>query len=211
MPPPSTEAGWPLQAVGRSKDAVEEVEVQLGGTDAVHIRDKLFSPPEQCHKALRIHWDTRADTLHVATPTLTPDDRPSKRMIESDVEKTFDLLGWFSPSIVLVKILLQKPWSEKLAWDEPVPEQLAEEWRERRDQLHLITRHAVPRYHLDRGKRVRSLQLHDASDVAYAGVAYLRAVYEDATVSIKLLYSKTQVAPLTGSLLHIWSCAVHSF
>ena len=163
---------------------------------------KLFSPPEQCHKALGIHWDNRADTLHVATPTLTPDDRPSKRKIASDVAKTFDLLGWFSPSIVIVKILLQKLWSEKLAWDEPVPEQLAEEWREWRDQLPLITRHAVPRYHLDRGKRVRSLQLHgfsDASDVAYAGVVYLRAVYEDATVSIKLLYSKTRVAPLTGS------------
>ncbi len=47
-----------------------------------------------------------------------------------------------------------------------------------------------------------SLQLHgfsDASDVAYAGVVYLRTVYDNTDVSITLLYSKTRVAPLSKS------------
>ena len=163
---------------------------------------QLISPPDQCLKALGIHWDTRTDNLHVATPMLASDDRPTKRKIASDVAKTFDLLGWFSPCIVVVKILLQKLWREKLAWDEPVHEHLAQEWRTWRDQLSLITKHPIPRYKFIRGKKVTSLQLHgfaDASDVAYAGVVYLRTVYEDATVSITLLYSKTRVAPLCGA------------
>ena len=103
---------------------------------------------------------------------------------------------------MVVKILLQKLWREKLAWDEPVHEHLAQEWRTWRDQLSLITKHPIPRYQFILGKKVKSLQLHgfaDASDVAYAGVVYLRTVYEDATVSIILLYSKTRVAPLCGA------------
>ena len=53
-----------------------------------------------------------------------------------------------------------------------------------------------------KGKEVRSLQLHgfsDASDSAYAGVVYLRAVYTDTTVSTILLLAKTKVTLISGS------------
>ncbi len=163
---------------------------------------QLISPPDQCLKTLGIHWNTRTDCFHVATLTLTSDDHPTKRKIASNVAKTFDLLGWFSPSIIVIKILLQKLWKENLGWDEPVPEQLAQEWELWKKQLPLITEHSIPRYHHTIGKKVRSLQLHgfsDASDVAYAGVVYLRTVYDNTDVSITLLYSKTRVAPLSKS------------
>ncbi len=67
-----------------------------------------------------------------------------------------------------------------------MPEQLAQEWELLKNQL-LITEHSIPRYHHTIGKKVRSLQLHgfsDASDVAYAGVVYLRTVYDNTDVSI---------------------------
>ncbi len=57
---------------------------------------QLISPLDQCLKTLGIHWNTHTDCFHVATPTLTSDDHPTKRKIASDVAKTFDLLGWFS-------------------------------------------------------------------------------------------------------------------
>jgi len=161
--------------------------------------EQLISPPDQCLKTLGIHWNTRTDNFHVATPTLSSDGSPTKRKIASDVAKTFDLLGWFSPCIVVVKILLQKLWKEKLDWDEPVPERLVHDWENWKSQLPLITQHPIPRYQYRSGKKIKSQQLHgfsDASDVAYAGVVYLRTEYEDADVTITLLYSKTRVAPL---------------
>ena len=102
----------------------------------------------------------------------------------------------------MVKIQLQQLWKLNIGWDEPVPEQIAQVWRNWRDELELITSHPIPRYPLERGRSLRSLQLHgfsDASDVAYAGVVYLRAVYTDSTISTTLLMAKTKVAPINRS------------
>ena len=69
-----------------------------------------ISPPDQCHKALGFHWDTRIDSFHIVTPSLAPSDCPSKRKIAPDVARTFNLLGWFDPCTVMIKIQLQKLW-----------------------------------------------------------------------------------------------------
>ena len=172
----------------------------------INMREKeqhqTISPPAECHKTLGLHWDTKKDNFHVSTPRLTAEDHPTKRKIASDVARTFDLMGWFVPSTILVKIMLQILWKLKLAWDEPVPESIARAWKDWRDDLPLVTAHPIPRYHLVRGKEVRSLQLHgfsDASNCAYAGVVYLRASYTDTTISTSLLFAKTKVAPISGS------------
>ncbi len=129
-------------------------------------------------------------------------DEPTKRKIASDVAKTFDLLGWFAPCTIVVKVLLQELWKLNLAWDDTVSENISHKWKKWREELSLITSHPIPRYHLEKGKQVRSLQLHgfsDASDSAYAGVVYLRAVYSDTSVSTSLLIAKTKVTPICGS------------
>ncbi len=115
--------------------------------------------------------------------------------------KTFDLLGWFAPCTILVKIILQDLWKLKLAWDDPVPDHIFIVWTNWKNELPLITSHPIPRFHLVKGKEVISLQLHDFSDAsksAYAAVVYLRAVYSDTTVSTSLLLAKTKVSPLNG-------------
>ena len=71
----------------------------------------------------------------------------------------------------MVKVNLQDLWKLKLAWDDPVPDCITQAWIEWREDLPLITSHPIPRYHLDKGKEVWSLQLHgfcDASDTAFA-------------------------------------------
>ena len=118
---------------------------------------QIIMPPAECHKALGLHWDTKKDMLHVSTPTLAVDDNPMKT---SDLTKTLDLLRWFSPCTIVVKVMLQDLWRLKLALDDPVPGRIAQVWKEWRDELPLITTHPIPRYHLVRGKEVRSLQFH---------------------------------------------------
>ncbi len=181
-----------------SSELLQTIPDEMKEKESLHI----ISPPDQCHKALGLHWNTSTDSFHVATPTLVSSDKPSKRKIASDVARTFDLLGWFAPCTVMIKIQLQQLWKLKTGWDEQVPGQLAQNWKSWRDELKLITSHPIPRYPLEPGKHIRSLQLHgfsDASNAAYAGVVYLRAVYTDSTVSTSLVMAKTKVAPINGS------------
>ena len=160
---------------------------------------QLISTPGDCQKALGIHWDTGRDTLHVATPVLTPLTGPTKRQIASDVAKIFDLLGWFAPAVVRLKILLQKLWKLGNTWDEPVPEKLATVWRDWQEEPPFITNHPVPRCYYHPGKVRRHTQIHgfsDASNVAYGGVAYLRTLYEDTTITVNVIIAKTR-SPLS--------------
>jgi hypothetical protein len=45
----------------------------------------------------------------------------TKRSLVSDNARTFDVLGWFSPAIVVAKILLQTLWLEGITWDKSFP------------------------------------------------------------------------------------------
>ena len=82
---------------------------------------ELTISPSECPKTLGLHWNTSTDTLHVCTPTLDDIEVPTKRQLASAVGKTFDIMGWYSPATVLIKILLQQVWKCKIGWDEPLP------------------------------------------------------------------------------------------
>ena len=137
--------------------------------------------------------------MYVATPTLTPITGPTKQQITSGVAKTFDLLGWFAPAVIVLKILLQKLWKLGMAWDDPVPDDIANAWRSWQDKLPYIANHPIPRHYFRADKQRVQTQLHgfsDASNVAYGGVVYLRTMYQDTSTSVSLVCSKTKVAPL---------------
>ncbi len=55
-------------------------------------------------------------------PSPTPLETLTKRGLVSDVAKTFDGLGWFSPSTTIAKVLMQRLWELKVDWDDSVPE-----------------------------------------------------------------------------------------
>ncbi len=155
--------------------------------------------PSECHKTLGIHWNTTTDTLHVATPTLHPDDSPTKRQVLSDIARTFDILGWFTPTTIQLKMLLQRTWMLGLEWDHVLPDDLVSIWRQWREELPLVTNHPISRNYFNPEKNIHSLQLHgfcDASQLAIAAVVYVRALYTDTTVSVTLVVAKSRVAPV---------------
>ena len=45
----------------------------------------------------------------------------TKRQLVSEIAKTFDVLGWFSPTLIKAKILLQHVWEHRIDWDDTVP------------------------------------------------------------------------------------------
>ena len=110
----------------------------------------------------------------IVTSTVTSVEL-TKRQLVSDIAKTYDVLGWFSPVIVTAKILLQRLWEERLQWEDPVPDSILAVWSRWKDELPLLSSHHIPRYYFNKNTSITSLQLHgfsDTSQLAYAGVVY---------------------------------------
>ena len=81
----------------------------------------ISTEPHLESNALGGHWDVgNYNIYYVSVPHLDFKQSPTKREITSSTAKVFNILAWFSPSIVLVKILLQRIWEMGKGWDEPV-------------------------------------------------------------------------------------------
>ena len=150
-------------------------------------------------KVLDIEWSTDSDSFRLtagnfpSVPTLT------KRALSSKIAKVYDILGLFSPSVIKVKLLLQRLWEAGIDWDDPVPQEIETSWKRWKDEICTLQRHLIPRCYFTKHSHTLSMQLHgfsDASEVAYAGVVYLRSVDTRGKVHVSLVVAKTKVAPI---------------
>ena len=129
-------------------------------------------------KALGLSWNSRTDTMFTAVQ-LSEEFRSTKRGIISDVARTFDVLGWITPVLVIMKVLFQQLWLLKIGWDEEVSAHLKEQHIKWRAELPLLSDIQVPRCYFGEEPALTT-QLHgfcDASQKAYAAAIYIRATY----------------------------------
>ena len=150
-------------------------------------------------KTLGLEWNTFTDTFYITASKLLPTESVTKRILVSDITKVFDVLGWFAPAVISVKILLQRVWEEGIVWDDPVLETIQLCWQQRRTELPSLLHKGVPRCYFPRHVQVVSLQIHgfsDTSEDAYAGVVYLRIVDSTDVVHTSLVMAKTKVSPI---------------
>ena len=160
---------------------------------------QTIQDPEAFAKALRVEWSTGLDSFRLTTAEFPCLEVVTKRALVSDVVKTFDVLGWFAPVIMKVKILLQKLWESGAGWDDPVPSSIQKTWEQWRSELPTLTELLIPRCYFPKDAHIESVQLHgfcDASESAYAAVVYLRMVDCSDVVHVVLVMAKTKVAPL---------------
>ena len=80
------------------------------------------------HKALGIKWKLEADTLLIDLPA--PGDNVTRRVMLSTGMSVFDPLELLARTVLKGKVVLQKACAMKLNWDEPVPEAVADEWKQ---------------------------------------------------------------------------------
>ena len=173
-----------------------------------HIPDALRDSPDAlltlrdptvCGATLGIRWDTQSDLFYVVVPQLEDSTVITKRSIASTVASVYDVMGWFAPATFMVKTLLQKLWTLKLGWDDPVPDTLIPTWERWKTSLPALQQYPISRRYSSHPSPIISTTLHgfaDASNKGYGGVIYLRFLHQDTTVQVPLVMSKTKVAPL---------------
>ena len=79
---------------------------------------------DQYTKTLGIAWNASKDHFKLTICKPPPPESLTKRALVSDIAKTFDVLGWFSPAIIKAKVLLQQLWENKIDWDQHVPTEI---------------------------------------------------------------------------------------
>ena len=138
-------------------------------------RTLSISDSENCTKTLGIEWSSTSDHFRLTVADLPQVSGLTKRALVFDISKSFDVLGWYSPTIVKAKILLQALWSEKVEWNDPVPDAILKEWLQWRSELHLLSSHLIPRCYYPKEVTITSMQLHSFSDASER--AYTQGLY----------------------------------
>ena len=173
----------------------------------------LSESDEVYSKTLGIAWHSVLDHFRLSVADHPPLENLTKRKLVSEIAKTYDVLGWFAPSIIMVKILLQRVWESKVDWDDPVPLPIEEEWISWRSQLGSLRQVHIPRCYFPKQAQIVTFQLHgfsDASENAYAAVVYFRMTDCDGAVYTSLIASNTKVAPIKRlTILRLELCGAH--
>ncbi|XP_055604719.1 uncharacterized protein LOC129752952 [Uranotaenia lowii] len=151
-------------------------------------------------RVLGMYWKPKLDVFTYRTSMQLEPLRPTKREVLRTVMSLFDPLGLLSFFVVHGKIIIQDIWRAKTDWDEKIPKEINEKWQlwanyfARLGDVR-INRSYFPNCTTD---QLEEVQLHifcDASDSAYACVAYMR-VKIGGRVQCSLVAGKAKVAPL---------------
>ncbi|XP_053686518.1 uncharacterized protein LOC128736060 [Sabethes cyaneus] len=148
-------------------------------------------------KALGMQWQPCSDEFHFSYHP-TEILQPTKRTILSQIASLFDPLGLLAPVIVKAKLVMQRMWELKVAWDAPPPGELCNDWLVLVQKFSLLNSFQIPRKVISIRKWSR-LYLHgycDASDLAMGACIYIRAVDDNENISSHLLCAKSKLAPI---------------
>ncbi len=169
--------GWFLLRKWKSNEAaiLQRLPATLLGSQTSHA----ILDSDDFAKALGIEWSTSLDSFRLTVAEFPLLEIVTKCALVSDIAKSYDVLGWFAPSVIKVKILLQHLWEAKVGWDDPAPDDVRESWEKWRLELPVLACKLNARCYFPQTVSLTSMQLHGfshASEDAYAGVVYLRMV-----------------------------------
>lgn len=122
---------------------------------------------------------------------------PTKRQYLKFIMSVFDPLGLLYPYTIRSKILLQKIWRSGIGWDEKLKEPEINEWERWLHEVKQLVDIQVPRW--CGWAEPSDLDLHvfgDASEQAYAAVAYLIGHDAEGELKVTMIVGKARVAPL---------------
>ena len=159
-----TEAKFNLRSWASNSPTLQKKATKDGTVDTTPTTDI---------NVLGLRWNTSSDTIHFATTKSLPNNHEliTKREVLQHSSSIFDPLGIIAPVTIRAKIFMQQLWKQSIDWDEPLNEQLQQEWLKLAVDLFAAQQTIIPRrYHLTPTVSQNTPQLHvfvDASKLAY--------------------------------------------
>lgn len=138
---------------------------------------------------LGLSWTPTLNTFQLKTDLERTSTTITKRLM-SMISKIFDPLGLAAPVVIRGKLLLQQVWKLGLAWDTPVSDEVAADFRSYLNELIELNQFSCVRY-IGMGKTSRLVGFVDASEQAYCAAVYVLTDNKS-----ELYCSKTRVAPV---------------
>ena len=176
-----------MKWVSNSAKVIESVPE---GERAGIVKDLSFLQPT-IQQALGKRWDVVVDIK---------EKPPTRHGLLSIISSIYDPLGFVTPFILSVKILMQQLCKESLSWDDPIPGEYLKCWNVWTNKLPNIQQ-----FHVSRCikpptlKGIVSTQLHmfaDASECGYGAVSYLQFEDEEGNIHCSFMMAKSRVALL---------------
>lgn len=166
----------------------------------------LHVDPLPIQRSLGLYWDLERD---VFTFQVSPPEKPfTRRGVLATINSTYDPLGFTTPVTLGGRLLLRKlvdmgnkrsTEHQPLGWDDPLPQDLKDEWQRWRNSLHDLERLFVTRcYHPKEFGEITKVELHafsDASQDAIGATIYLRLINNEGEASVSLLFAQTKLTP----------------
>ncbi|XP_036217946.2 uncharacterized protein [Bactrocera oleae] len=156
-------------------------------------------------RVLGLFWQSSSDCFgfklkfhNVGEAVVNGERRPTKRELLSIVMSIFDPLGFLSNFVIGAKLLMRESWKHDIQWNDPLPNDINAVWEKWRKQLPEVVKYAIPRFYFGNGIP-QILQLHvfvDASEDAFAAVAYLRSQTSSGKIDVTFVSSKSKCAPM---------------
>ena len=156
----------------------------------------MSSNPIPEERALGMNWDPESDKFFFK---IELKERPTtRRGVLSTISSIYDPLGIVSPYLLEGKKLLQQICVEK-GWDDPLSPTQSQQWEQWKKEIKLLEKVIVDRcFHPSGFGQIVDSSLHhfsDASCEAYGQASYIRLINTAGNISIKLVMSKSRVAP----------------
>lgn len=160
-------------------------------------------------KTLGIYWDTKTDIFQYLITYKDLKKPITKKVILSTIATIFDPLGLICPCIIRGKLFLQRLWQLKIDWNEEIPGDFQDIWRDFIDTLTDINKIQIPRHViLTKPSRLYLHGFSDGSEVAYGACIYIVSTDDSGHSLSNLICSKSRVSPIkTISLPRLELCA----
>ena len=164
---------------------------------------------DKCVKVLGVLWDTENDTFTFEFSGLVQYARSlpaTKRSVLKVTSKIFDPVGFLTPFVIKMKALFnlfQELCVEGSEWDDELKDGLRTKWNTILVELNTLNDLRIQRCYFKSTEKPMKIQLHGFSDasIAYAAVIYMRSLYESGNIEVRLVASKSKVAPLKGQTI----------
>ncbi|XP_026462699.1 uncharacterized protein LOC113365338 [Ctenocephalides felis] len=173
------------------------------------VQNKHFSKSdfqmESSTKVLGLKWDPLSDNFSFEIKLTWR--KWTKRQLLSVIARIWDPLGFLTPIVVKIKILLKKIWTLKIDWDEELPSFIITSWLAVYSELEHLNNYQIPRY-LETSKQNKCslFGFADSSEQAYGAVVYIKSLGNPNF----LLISKSRVTPIKNqTLARLELCACH--